>query len=181
MENTKDILNVKKTTPPYKLGYLGLFPLVGFFVGIGLTLYGIFRYKDRKLTVIGIACMLFTIVAYSTLFYFGYSSGLGKKGWETHAQIQLNGLIKDIEYYKLQNGKYPDSLKQLESQNEMVFIHDPTQSELRNDYYNYKNLGENYMLFSSGSDQTQNTLDDLYPQIKNLKNIGWIKSISNNR
>jgi hypothetical protein len=179
MENIQNINNIKKTTPPYKLGYLGLFPLVGFFVGIGLTLYGVFRYKDRKLTVIGIACMLFTVLVYSALFLFGNYSGLGKRAIEQTAQIHLTSLIKDIEYYKLQNGKYPDSLKQLESQNEMVFMHDPTQSEHGNDYYNYKNLGENYILFSSGSDQTQNTSDDLYPQIKNLKNIGWIKS--NNR
>jgi hypothetical protein len=75
----EDKTNVKKTTPPYKLGYLGLFPLVGFFVGIGLTLYGIFRYKDQKLTIIGIACMLFTVSAYSALFYIGYSSDIGKK------------------------------------------------------------------------------------------------------
>lgn len=54
MANIQNTNNTKKTTPPYKLGYLGLFPFVGFFTGIGLTLYGIFRYKDRKLTAIGI-------------------------------------------------------------------------------------------------------------------------------
>lgn len=54
MANIQNTNNTKKTTPPYKLGYLGLFPFVGFFIGIGLTLYGIFRYKDRKLTAIGI-------------------------------------------------------------------------------------------------------------------------------
>ena len=180
MKNIQDKINVKKTTPPYKLGYLGLFPFVGFFVGIGLTLYGIFRYKDLKLTVIGIACILFTVLTYSALFLFGNYSGLGKAK-EQIAQTHLNSLIKDIEYYKNQNGTYPDSLKQLENKNEIVFINDPTQSELGNDYYNYKNLGDNYILFSSGSDQTQNTSDDLYPQIKNLKKVGWIRSKSNNR
>ena len=180
MENIQDKINLTKTTPPYKLGYLGLFPLIGFFVGIGLTLYGIFRYKDRKLTVIGIACMLFTVLAYSALFYVGFSSDTGKKSWGKIAQFQLNQLVKDIEYYKLQKGNYPDSLKQMEKPNVVTYTEDPTQSELKNSQYNYKKIGEKYMLFSSGSDRTQNTVDDIYPEIENLKTVGWVKK-SNNR
>ncbi len=104
-----------------------------------------------------------------------FSTGIiGKKNMEQHSQVLLNSLIKDIEYYKTQNGKYPDSLKQLESPKTFVFIDDPIQSKAGTNY-NYKNLGNKYLLFSSGSDQTQNTVDDLYPQIKNLKNVGWIK------
>lgn len=172
---------LEKSKPPYLLGLLGFIPLIGFFVGIGLTLYGVKKYKDRKLTIIGIACMLFTVLTYSALFLFGNYSGLGKKAIEQNALVQLNSLIKDIEYYKIQNGKYPDSLKQLEGQNEIVFIVDPTQSELGYQYYNYKNLGEKYILFSSGIDQTKNTPDDLYPKIKNLKNVGWIMNKTNRR
>lgn len=180
MANIQNTNNTKKTTPPYKLGYLGLFPFVGFFIGIGLTLYGIFRYKDRKLTAIGIFCMFFTVFVYANLFLLGnyFDLDLAK---EQIAQTHLNSLIKDIEFYKFQNGKYPDSLKQLDNNNEIVFINDPTQSELGNDIFNYKNLGKNYTLYSSGNDQTQNTSDDLYPQIKNLKNVGWIRYRSNNK
>lgn len=170
-----------KSKPPYFMGLLGLFPFVGFFVGIGLTLYGIIRYKDRKLVLIGIACMLFTILTYSALFYLGNFSGMGKKAKEQHAQIQLNSLVKDIEYYRIQNGKYPDSLKQLEAQNEIVFLEDPTQSELDEHYYNYENLGKKYLLFSSGSDQIKNTIDDIFPLIKNAKNVGWTVNKGNNR
>jgi hypothetical protein len=92
----------------------------------------------------------------------------------------LNGLIKNVEYYKIQNGKYPDNLKQLENPDDFIFTHDPTQSELKNDYYNYKNLGENFLLFSSGSDQIRNTKDDIYPETKHVKNSAWIKN-SNSR
>ncbi len=181
MENIQEKINRKKTTPPYKLGYLGIIPLVGFFVGIGLTLYGIFRYKDRKLTLIGIACLLFTVLVYSSLFYIGSNySGTGKKASEKIAQIQLNDLLKDIEYYKLQKGNYPESLKQLEKPNEPVAINDPTQSGLGKDYFNYKNLGDKYTLYSSGRDQIKNTVDDIYPVIENLKNVGWVKN-SNSR
>ena len=167
---------VKKESskPPYGLGFLGLIPLVGFFVGIGLTLYGIIKYKDKKLIIIGIACMVFTVIVYSTLFYVGFKSDFGKKAWETHAQMQLNTLVKHIEYYKLENGVYPDSLQQLRNTNEFIFLTDPTQS--LGTYYNYKNLGDKYLLFSSGTDRIPNTEDDIFPEINsNNENIGWTK------
>jgi len=167
-------MNQNISKPPYWLGLLGLMPLVGFFVGIGLLFYGIIKYKDKKLIIIGIACMVFTVIVYSSLFYVGFKSDFGKKAWEEHAQMQLNTLVKHIEYYKLENGKYPDSLQQLESTNEVIFLNDPTQS--MNTYYNYKNLGDNYLLFSSGTDRIPNTEDDIFPKINsNNKNIGWIK------
>jgi len=160
--------------PPYLLGILGLIPLVGFFVGLGLLLYGIIKYKSTKLIIIGVACMIFTVIVYSTLFYVGFHSNIGKKGWETHAQMQLNTLIKHIEYYRLENGKYPDSLQQLRNSNEFIFMTDPTQS--MNTYYNYKNLGDKYLLFSSGTDRIPNTEDDIFPQVNlNNENIGWTK------
>lgn len=124
--------------------------------------------------------MLFTVIAYSALFYVGFSSEAGKKGWEKIAQFQLNALVKDIEYYKLQEGNYPDSLKQMEKPNVIIYTEDPTQSELKDSDYNYKKIGEKYILFSSGSDRIRNTADDIYPQIENLKNVGWIKG-SNSR
>jgi hypothetical protein len=179
-ENNKHMnqeMGKKNSKPPYGLGFLGLIPLVGFFVGIGLTLYGIIKYKDKKLIIIGIACMIFTVIVYSTLFYVGFHSDFGKKAWEEHAQMQLNSLVKHIEYYKLENGKYPDSLQQLESKDEFIFMTDPTQS-LKNGvrYYNYKNLGDKYLLFSSGTDGIPNTEDDIFPKVNpNNKNIGWTK------
>ena len=172
---------VKKESikPPYGLGFLGLIPLVGFFVGIGLTLYGIIKYKDKKLIIIGIACMIFTVIVYSTLFYVGFKSDFGKKGWEVHAQMQLNSLVKHIEFYKLEHGQYPDSLQQLKSNNEFIFMTDPTQS-IKNGgkYYNYKNLGDKYLLFSSGVDGVPNTEDDIFPEVNsNNENIGWTKEL----
>ncbi|MGK4568128.1 hypothetical protein [Flavobacterium sp. 3HN19-14] len=164
--------------PPYLLGLLGIIPLVGFFVGAGLTLYGLIKYKDKKLVIIGIACMLFTVFVYSTLYYVGFVSDSGKKEWEKLSQMELNGLIKNIEYYKIENGKYPDSLKELLKKNEFVSIVDVTQpiKNKERGYYNYKKKGENYLLFSSGTDGIPNTKDDIFPQIKNLKNVGWIKN-----
>ena len=178
MDNSQE--NEKKTTPPYKLGYLGLIPLVGFYVGLGLTLYGIFKYKDRKLITIGIASMLFTILVYSTLNYFAFHTDIGKVDKEKLAQVRLNSLIADIEYYKDRNGKYPDSLAQVKVERELLFIIDLT-SKADVHYYNYTNLGKNYLLFSIGMDQIKNTSDDIYPKIKNMKNVGWLIKDNNSR
>ena len=166
--------NTKSATsrPPYLLGLLGLIPLVGFFVGVGLILYGAIKYKDRKLIIIGVACVLFTIIVYTGLFHFGFRSEFGKRGWAKHSQMQLNTLIKHIEFYKLENGKYPDSLKQLETDKEFISLTDPTQSF--GTYYNYKKLGEKYLLFSSGIDRIPNTTDDIYPEVNSANDkIGW--------
>jgi hypothetical protein len=177
MDQTNN-LKTNESKPPYLIGILGLIPLVGFFVGIFLIILGITKYKNKKLTLIGVACMIFTIIAYSSLYYIGFVSDFGKKGWEQHAQMQLNSLPKYIEFYKLENGKYPDSLKQLESKNEFIFLNDPTQKADKNNpnYYNYKNLGDKYLLFSSGSDQKPYTKDDIYPKVKMNNNIGWTKT-----
>ena len=63
-----DILK-EVSKPPYLLGLLGFIPLVGFFVGIGLTLYGLIKYKNRKLVIIGVFCMLFTVFVYSFMIF----------------------------------------------------------------------------------------------------------------
>lgn len=173
MKNTQQTKNIK-TTPPYKLGFLGLIPLVGFFVGIALILYGIFRYKDKKLIVIGASCIIFTVLIYSALSYMAFYSDIGKIDKEKLAQTKLNSIVAEIEYYKNQNGNYPDSLTQVKKDAEVLLIADPT-SRKNIHYFKYINLGENYRLFSVGSDQIENTSDDIFPQIKNLKNVGWIK------
>ncbi|MFB5946226.1 hypothetical protein [Albibacterium profundi] len=178
-EPTNRVYLPKKTKPPYLLGLLGLIPLIGFFVGVALTLMGILKYKDKVLTIIGIVCILFTVGIYSSLYYIGFKSDMGKKGWEKHAQMQLNSLIKDIEYYKLENNVYPDSLTQLQGGDQLIFINDPTQTiqKKENTYYNYKNLGDKYLLYSSGTDGIPNSADDIFPQIESTNSkTGWIRA-----
>ena len=167
-----------QSKPPYLLGLLGFMPLVGFFVGLGLLLYGIIKYKDKKLIVIGISCMLFTIIVYSSLFYYGFKSEAGKKGWANLSQLGLNSLVKNVEYFKIEHGHYPDSLQQLINKNDPVFIDDPLRGfdGNKNINFNYKNLGDRYLLYSSGIDGIANTKDDIYPEVDTSnKNIGWTK------
>ena len=102
--------NVSKemNKPSYLLGLLGFIPLVGFFVGIGLTLYGLIKYKDKKLVIIGVFCMLFTVFVYSFMIFGLDKFSKVKESWAELSQHQINELVKDVEYYKLQNGKYPE-------------------------------------------------------------------------
>ena len=166
----------KSTSAPYLLGLLGFIPLVGLFVGVGLILYGILKYKDKMLTIIGIACVLFSLGVYTTLFHIGSNPKYFKELWEENAQIQMNSLIRDIEFYKLKNGFYPDSLTQLE--NDMLFLFDPIQTTQNgvNIYYNFENLGDTYLLFSSGIDGVPHTADDIFPQSDLNDNLGWVQT-----
>lgn len=169
----------EKQKPPYLLGLLCLIPLVGAFVGVGLLLLGLFKYKDKWLSIIGAAGILFTVAVYSTLIYAGKNSPLFTKGFENISQMQLNSLLKNIEFHKLLHGQYPDSLQELLADDQLAPINDAAQGMNISGvvYYNYKKVGDKYMLFSSGQDGIPNTGDDLFPQvvITDSSKIGLIK------
>jgi hypothetical protein len=168
-----------KSKPPYLLGLLCLIPLVGAFIGLGLLLYGLLKYKDKWLSIIGASGIIWTIIVYSTLFYAGTHASVFKKGFEDISQMQLNSLIKNIEFYKLAHGQYPDSLQQLLKDDKLAPIYDAAQgmNTKENSYYNYQKTGDKYLLFSSGQDGIPNTKDDLFPQITitDSSKIGLIK------
>ena len=89
---------IKKSKPPYLLGLLCLIPLIGAFVGLGLLLYGIIRYKDKWLIIIGASGIVFTIAIYSFLFYNMKNGELSKKGFARISQTELNELVEKIEF-----------------------------------------------------------------------------------
>ena len=152
----------------YGRGWLGLIPLVGGFVGIGLIILGIFKYRDKKLILIGTCALLFTIAIYGSMFYYIEYSDDGGKQMIPISQRYLNSLIKDLEFYKTKNGSYPDSLEELNKNNGMAFIYDPLLSRrfgAKDIKFNYQKIGNKYTLFSSGVDRTPNTNDDIYPMI----------------
>lgn len=106
----------------YGRGWLGLIPLIGGFVGLGLITLGIFKYKDKKLILIGFAALLFTVSIYSYLFYDLQYSERGRRTQIEFTQQFLNDMVKNIEFYKIQYGTYPDSLKQLSEQTLMFLL-----------------------------------------------------------
>jgi len=165
--------------PPYLLGLICLIPLIGAFVGFVFIVLGITRFKDKWFTLIGVAGILFTVIIYSSLFYATKHSSVVKNGFREISQMELNDLVKDIEFYKMQNGQYPDSLQQLTKENSTVFIYDPLQTnkKKKDDLFRYQKINGKYILFSLGEDGIPNTSDDLYPQVskKLIGKIGLIK------
>ena len=150
----------------YGRGWLGLIPLVGAFVGVGLICLGIFKYRDRKLTLIGVSALLFTVLFYSSLIYYGEYSYAGRKNLSTLSQPVMDQVVKSIEFYKKQYGSYPDSLTQLMSTNKFLMLTDPALaggSEINKRRFNYRKMGEKYTLFSAGVDRVPYTSDDIFP------------------
>lgn len=172
-------INGVKDKPPYLLGLLCLIPLLGAFTGLIIMILGISKYKDKWFTLMGVFGILFTVCIYSFLFYYMKNGDLSKEGFAKISQMQLNSLVKNIEFYKLENGQYPDNLQQLLTTDELAPINDAIQSvqQRENLFYNYERVGDKYLLFSSGQDGIPNTRDDLYPQIaiSDSSKIGLIR------
>jgi hypothetical protein len=165
---------VNKGKPLYLLGLLGFIPIVGAFVGVVLILYGLIKYRDKILVIIGLGCIVFTLFVYRTLFYASEGGSFENEFAKMDTMI-LNGLIKDIEFYKIQNGTYPDNLEQLDSNGMMVNFSDPLLSDPENNKFNYYRFGKRYTLYSSGVDKKANTADDIYPTVKiDTNKIGLI-------
>ena len=161
--------STSKSKFPYMLGLLCIIPLVGGFAGIALILYGIFKYKDKLLVAIGVMGLIVTIGVYSFLFYdMKYGEGT-TKSFVKLTQQGLNSIITNIEFYKSQNGGYPDSLEQLKKIDKTIIIDDPLltrkmDENIKTKFY-YKKIDSGYTLFSVGIDGIPNTTDDIYPTI----------------
>jgi hypothetical protein len=164
----------------YRKGWFGLIPIVGVFIGISLIGESVSKYKDRKLTLIGIASIMFTVIIYSSLFYYGKYSKQFRKELAPMSAMYLNNLVRDIEFYKSQEGYYPYSLEELLFVEKMVVIYDPVQqgkdNPVKGEFY-YKRIGEKYTLFSCGVDKIPFTADDIFPSMQGLDSskIGFIR------
>lgn len=165
---------MKDDKPPYWLGLLCLFPLIGALVGIVLIILGIVKYKSLLLSLIGAVGVIFTVGIYSALFYNLMYGKMVGKGFEQISEKLLHDLVLNIEFYKLNNKHYPDSLEQIRAADPSVMIDDPLRmrnmdNRNRNTRFIYKKEGEKYILFSAGIDGIPNTPDDIYPDIRKLE------------
>jgi len=152
----------------YGRGYLGLIPLIGAFVGVGLILLGAIKYRNKKLVLIGFAALVPTILIYGSLIFYDYSPS-GRSNWTAFNKPALDQLVKNIEFYKKQHGIYPDSLEELTKEQEFLSIYDPVQTFTKSSFgkkYYYKNEGNKYMLFAMGVDGIPFTSDDIFPSSK---------------
>jgi hypothetical protein len=165
---------LRKIRNLYYCGLVGFIPNFGVIAGIILLIKGI-QYNKLTLIAIGVGDIVFTVFFWMVVFPL-----LNPNGFKDVSQMELNNLVQNVEFYKLQFGHYPDSLQQLpKSDNRMPPIYDAIQMDKhrQNIYYNYRRVGDNYILFSSGQDGIPGTMDDLFPQIQitDSSKIGLIK------
>lgn len=114
---------------PYAIGGVSFIPLLGVLFGIIAVVWGIAR-RAWALVALGACGIVFTIIVYGALFYFGMfqRGGMYDKLRSQLAVTMLNSAVKEIEFYKLQHGHYPASLSEAEPKDKMQmnnFI-DPT-------------------------------------------------------
>jgi len=179
-----DSMNPKAdTTPeklqgfPYVIGGLSFIPLMGVPFGIIAILWGLLTKKrgGKRLALIGAAGICFTIILFGGSFYFGLKQrgGVYDKLRARQAQANLDSLVQSIEYYKVQHGTYPESLKALQESLPKdslvsILVHDLTEvkSGLHQRYFFYERVGEDhYYLRSLGLDGQPFTSDDIVPQV----------------
>jgi len=88
------------------------------------------------------------------------------------SERMITSLVQDIEFYKIQNEKYPESLEILMKslpENSKVYVFDPTDYRwLRKPrYYYYELIDKNhYYLLGLGPDDKPFTKDDIVPKVK---------------
>ena len=163
-------------TFPFVIGGMSFIPLIGIIFGISAIIWGLITSKagGKKLAAIGAAGIAFTCIIYGALFYFG---AIQRGGIYDHlrtnlAQSTLNSLVPSIEFYKLQHGSYPESLKILQEsfpKETFIFAVDPTittPDSPNGAFFYYERVGkDHYYLRSVGTDGKPFTADDLVPQL----------------
>ncbi len=163
----------------YWFAFLGLLPGIGGLAGLFFIIAGVFKFKDLKLILLGIADILFTLLIWGALRIGAESGNFFADSDKMIVRNELNAAVKAIEFHKLQTTSYPDSLPQLMEDDSLFAIYDLFTKETRPpaSYFTYYKIGNKYTIFSVGPDGKPNTADDMYPtvEITDSTKIGLIR------
>ena len=153
---------------PYTIGAASFIPAIGILFGVVAIIVGIAQ-RARIIIVLGASGIFFSAFLYAVLFsrggvYARLDSGL--------AVYVLHEAVKEIEAYKLQHGRYPASVSEIEPKGKEridSFI-DPVTAHGGGPlngrfYYQLDPSGEFYYLRSVGSDGIPFTDDDILPRL----------------
>ncbi len=168
---------------PYVAGGASFIPLLGVPFGIVAIVIGVIKRKvgGWKLIVMGSLGILFTVGLYGTLFYQGFvkRGGIYDELRSELTKTTLATLVKEIEFYKLSKGSYPDALSDLETDPSKGFVTIYDTSSVKfgasePKLFHYEKIDENsYYLSSDGIDGIPGTEDDIYPELESSENIGY--------
>jgi hypothetical protein len=149
-----------KSVAGWVFGGLSFIPLFGVLFGIVAIVIGAVQ-KTRGQVYLGIAGILFSVLLYGGIFYFGF---VAKTGLFADLKVkQVSQLINmdagQIALYKGQHGKLPDALGDLgkPSEKNLFFTSDPWGTKLK-----YTKLEDDHFeLTSAGPDREFGTSDDI--------------------
>lgn len=177
----------KHGTGAFVLAGISFIPLLGVIPGIICIINALVRRRSNSklLGILGFSGVMVSVVLYGVVLPSLFNNETFSKQFEPHAISAMTSLVRHVEYYKLQNNRYPKSMEELRStlkEGEIVFSFDVSGpmrlgEKPREFYYEVINSGDNYFLFGVGSDGVPFTEDDIYPLIDRNedKNIGWMK------
>jgi hypothetical protein len=165
----------KLGTFPRVIGGMSYIPLLGVPFGIIAIIWGLVTKKlgGKRLAAIGAGGIAVTVVLYGSLFYFGFvqRGGVYDDLRVKLGQTTINSLVPVIEFYKVQNGKYPESLEALQKslpKDSFTSTFDPTivGPGTKPRYFYYERVGDDhYFLRGLGADGQPFTADDIVPEI----------------
>lgn len=150
------------------LGLLACIPILGGVIGLVILILGLFVYQNKQLVILGIAGIIITS---SIILYLNYNTthrGIYDESRIAVAKTKLKSLLKEIEFYKLNNGYYPKNLLELKNETSWVNFNDPIQQvhpDSSDHNFYYESINKKYQLFSKGFDGKAFTSDDVLPQI----------------
>jgi hypothetical protein len=153
---------------PYTIGAASFIPAIGVLFGLAAIILGIAQ-RARMIIVLGASGIFFSVFLYAALFSSGGVYATLRSGGAVYV---LHDAVKEIEAYKLQHGRYPASLSEIEPKGKKRinnFI-DPMATHGGGTlngrfYYQLDPSGEFYYLRSVGRDGIPFTGDDILPSL----------------
>ena len=149
-----------KSTAGWVFGGLSFIPLFGVLFGIVAIIIGAVK-RTRGQVYLGIGGILFSVLLYGGIFYFGFVANTGPFAALKVKEVPL--LIRtdagQIALYKAQHGKLPDTLADLGKPSGTNLFHttDPWGTKFK-----YTKLADDrFELTSAGPDREFGTSDDI--------------------
>jgi hypothetical protein len=161
---------------PFVIGAMSFIP--GFGVPFGLTaiVWGLVTKKagGKTLALLGSAGIVFCAVLYGAFYYFAViqRGGIYDDLRAKLAETTITSAVQAIEFYRVQNGRYPESLEVLRKslpESTSMIVFDPTDATQsgRTRYYYYELIdADHYYLLGVGADGRPFTQDDLLPKVE---------------
>ncbi|MBA5628853.1 hypothetical protein [Moheibacter lacus] len=142
-------------------------PVLGLIFGFVIFIRGI---SERNLNYfsIGILSFVATVVGWIVFGIFMDATEKNSGSNKFSTKNNLNQIVKELAYYKLKNGEFPENLDSLRLQNQFLSIYETdfkmspfSESKFREFYY--ENQDTTYILRAIGPDEKPFTEDDILP------------------